>query len=638
MTGQPRRLRLLVPTRVRRSAREIGTRRIRWLLLVYGLVFLVMFGQLVNVQVVQGDEYADRSVRQRARIVDLPATRGRIYDREGDVLATSVQAATVYADPRAYRPSTTPDGQHVPAAADSRATAEALAPLLGIEVGEVRDRLERDAHFVYLGRQLDWEVGEQVRELALPGIGILSEPRRVYPGGGLAAQIVGFTGIDGEGLQGLEAQFDPVLQGRPGMLAFEQAPGGLGIASGTRELEPSDAGTDLVLTLDRDIQYAAQQAAADAVAANEATSASVVVLDVKTFEVLGMATAPSFDPNDRGDSDPETWRNRAITDVFEPGSTQKALTVAAAIDDGLITADTTTTSSGSVEAGGKVFRDQHRYPGEQWTTGDIVERSSNVGTIQIAKQLGAERLHHYLREFGYGAATGVGFPGESPGLLMDPSDWWGTSLPTISIGQGVAVTLMQLASSYATLANDGVAMAPKIVRGTVGEDGRLTPTVTTGERRVVSSETAAQVRTMLERVVTGEHGTGARAVVPGYSVAGKTGTARKPNPDTRGYSDEYVATFVGFAPVESPEIVVAVMVDEPQAAFYGGTVAAPVFGEVMGAALSARRVVPDGGSRSLDDAMASARIAAAEAAAAAEEPTTAADDPGSPPVGDPADG
>ncbi|MBS3940096.1 MAG: penicillin-binding protein 2 [Actinobacteria bacterium] len=621
MTGQPRRLRLLVPTRVRRSAREVGTRRIRWLLLVYGLVFLVMFGQLIMVQVVQGPEYADRSVRQRARIVDLPATRGRIYDRDGDVLATSVQAATVYADPRAYRPSQTPDGDHLPAAGDSRATAEALAPLLGVEAGDLRERLERDAHFVYLGRQLDWELGEQIRELGLPGVGILGEPRRVYPAGGLAAQIVGFTGIDGEGLQGLEAQFDAVLQGRPGMLAFEQAAtGGLGIASGTRELEPSEPGTDVVLTLDRDIQFAAQQAAADAVAVNEAASASVVVLDVTTFEVLGMATAPSFDPSQRGQSDPGTWRNRAVTDVFEPGSTQKALTVAAAIEEGLVSADTITDSRASIEAGGKTFRDQHPFPGDRWTTGDIVERSSNVGTIEMAKQLGDDRLYHYLREFGYGAPTGVGFPGESSGLLMKPSDWWGTSLPTISIGQGVAVTLMQLASSYATLANDGVAITPRIVRGTVGEDGRLTPTASTGERRVVSSDTAAQVRSMLERAITGEHGTGSRAVVSGYSVAGKTGTARKPNPDTRGYSGEYVATFVGFAPVESPEIVVAVMVDEPQADFYGGTVAAPVFSEVMGAALSARRVVPDGGSRGLDEAMDAARLAGAEAAGMVDRP------------------
>ncbi|MFA9428942.1 peptidoglycan D,D-transpeptidase FtsI family protein [Egicoccus sp. AB-alg2] len=634
MTQQPRRFRALGAPRVQRTARDVGTRRIRWLLLIYGLVFLLTFGQLVNIQVVQGSDYADRSVRQRARIVDLAATRGRIYDREGDVLATSVQSATVYADPRAYRPTETPDGQPVPAAGDSQAAAEELAPLLDLSVADVRDRLERDAHFVYLGRQLDWELGQRIRDLDLPGIGVLSEPKRVYPAGPLAGQIVGFTGIDGEGLQGLEAQYDRVLRGRPGMLAFEQAPGGLGITSGTRELSPSEPGTDLVLTLDRDIQYAAQQSAADVVEEFGAKGASVVVMDAKSFEVLAMASTPTFDPNDRGNTEPDTWRNRAVTDVFEPGSTQKALTIAAAVEEGIVDPDAVTPSSRGVRVGGKTFTDTHPYPGETWTVGDIMERSSNVGTIELAQELGPERLYDYLRAFGYGQSTGVGFPGESDGLLMSTENWWGTSLPTISIGQGVAVTLMQLATSYATLANDGVARTPKIVRGTVGEDGRLTPTASGGEQRVVSADTAAQVRAMLERVVSGEHGTGNRAAVPGYTAAGKTGTARKPSADSRGYSGEYIATFVGFAPVESPEIVVAVMVDEPRP-FYGGLVAAPVFSEVMGAALSARRVVPDGGSRSLDDAIDEARLAAAEAAAATEDPPLPPDDPGSPPVGDP---
>ncbi|GGI04315.1 peptidoglycan D,D-transpeptidase FtsI family protein [Egicoccus halophilus] len=634
MTEQPRRLRALAASRVQRSARETGTRRIRWMLLIYGLLFALTFGQLINVQVVQGPDYADRGVRQRARIVDLAATRGRIYDREGDVLATSVQSASVYVDPRAYRPGETPDGQVVPAAGDSREVAEALAPLLDLRADDVRDRLERDAHFVYLGRQLDWEVGERIRELELPGVGVLAEPQRVYPAGPLAGQIVGFTGIDGEGLQGLEEQYDQVLRGRSGVLTFDQAPGGLGITSGTRELQPSEPGTDLVLTLDRDVQYAAEQAAANAVEEHDAAAASVVVLDVDTFEVLGMASSPGFDPNDRGNSDPETWRNRAVTDVFEPGSVQKALTVAAALEEGLVSATSARPTSRSVQAGGRTFRDPHPFPGAQWTLGDMVERSSNVGTIELAQQLGPERLYDYLREFGYAQPTGVGFPGESSGLLMPTENWWGTSLPTISIGQGVAVTLMQLATSYATLANDGVARTPRIVRGTVGEDGRLTPTASGGERRVVSPDTAGQVRSLLERAVSGEHGTGGRAAVEGYSVAGKTGTARKPSVDARGYSGEYVATFVGFAPVEDPEVVVAVMVDEPGPVFYGGLVAAPVFSEVMAATLAARRVAPDGGSPSLDVVMDEARLVAAETAALESE-ALPADDPGSPPVGDP---
>jgi cell division protein FtsI (penicillin-binding protein 3) len=295
------------------------------------------------------------------------------------------------------------------------------------------------------------------------------------------------------------------------------------------------------------------------------------------------------------------------------------------------------TVENGIRVGGKTFTDAYSHPTETWTVSEIMERSSNVGTIKIAQQLGAERLDGYLRDFGYGRPTGVGFPGEGGGLLMPTADWWATSLPTIAIGQGVAVTLVQLANSYATLANDGVAVQPRIVRGTVGDDGRLTPAAAPTVREVISADAALQVRQMLEAAVVGEHGTGARAAVPGYSVAGKTGTARKPNEGARGYSSEYIATFVGFAPVDNPQLVVAVMVDEPRP-FYGGLVAAPVFSEVMQAALTARRILPDGGSRALDDALLEARASLAEQRAAQEGPATPADDPASPPVGSPVGG
>jgi cell division protein FtsI (penicillin-binding protein 3) len=638
MTQQPPPRHLRAARRgLRRTGLEVGVRRIRWLLGIYGLAFLVTFGALINIQVINAPDYADRSVRQRARTVELVATRGRLYDREGDVLATSVQSATIYADPRAYRGTETPTGQPVPPAATAAEVAAALAPLVDGDVGALTERLERDAHFVYVARQLDWEVGQEIRELGLPGIGVISEPRRVYPSGGLAGQVVGFTGIDGEGLQGLEAQYDQILRGRPGMLAFEQAPGGLNIASGARELVPPEAGTDLVLTLDREIQHAAERAAADAVEEFNARGASVLVLEVGTGEVLAMASVPTYDPNRRTEEDRERWRNRAVTDVFEPGSTQKALTVAAAIEEGLVTGSTTMPVEHGIRVGGKTFTDAYQHPTERWSVTEIMERSSNVGTIKIAQELGEERLDRYLREFGYGRPTGVGFPGEGGGLLMPTSQWWGTSLPTIAIGQGVAVTLVQLANSYATLANDGVAVQPRIVRGTVGEDGRLTPAAAPTTREVISPDTAAQVREMLEAAVIGEHGTGVRAVVPGYTVAGKTGTARKPNEGARGYSSEYIATFVGFAPVEDPQLVVAVMVDEPRP-FYGGIVAAPVFSEVMQSALTTRRVAPDAGNRSLEEALLEARVRAAEHTASLEGPATPADDPASPPVGTPAGG
>lgn len=565
--------------------------RLRWVLAIYGVVALLIVGQLVRIQVIDDGGYAAQSLAQRARTIDLPGERGRIYDRDGDVLATTVTAATIYADPRAFQPRRTPDGLDVPPASDADEVARTLAPLLERDADDIRQRLTGDGHFTYLARQLDHEVGEAVTELGIDGVGVLAEPRRVYPAAGLAGQIVGFTGVDGEGLQGLEARYDQQLIGTPGMLAVERAPRGLDIASGVRELVPSEPGNDLVLTLDRDVQATAERAAMEAVEEFDAAGASVVVLEVDSGDVLAMASAPDFDPNDRGDSDPETWRNRAVTDVFEPGSTQKAFTVAAAIEEGLVTEDSRWTVPETLEYGGRSWRDAHPEPTSEQSLTEVVERSSNVGTIQIADRLGPERLERYLRAFGEGSTLGTGFPGEASGLLRPSDQWWGTSLPTISIGQGVAVTLLQLAHGYATLANDGVSVAPRIVRGTVGDDGLLSPAPDQPRRRVVGADAAQQVQRMLEQAVSGESGTGARAQVDGYRVAGKTGTARKPSADSRGYSGEYVASFVGFAPAEDPQLVVAVMVDEPTP-FFGGLVAAPVFSEVMQEALATRRVRP----------------------------------------------
>ncbi len=615
---EPRRL-ALRPRRpiAPRPGAITSVHRLRWLLGIYLLIALIIGGQLVRIQVVDTPGYASLSASQRARIIELPGERGRIYDREGDVLATTVQAATIYADPRAFRPREAGEGLVAPPAADAAEVAATLAPMLERDAAELEAKLTEDAHFVYLARQLDHEVGAAVRELGIEGIGVLAEPKRVYPGGGLAGQIVGFTGIDGEGLQGLEARYDDLLVGQPGLLTLERAPGGLDIHSGTRELTPSEPGTDLVLTIDREVQHVAERAAADVTAEFDAEGASVVVMEVATGDVLAMASAPTFDPNARGDADASTWRNRAVTDVFEPGSTQKALTIAAAIEEGLVDERSVLRVPSGITIAGKTFTDSTPQPTSDWSLTEIMERSSNVGTIEVAEELGPERLEEYLRSFGIGSSTGTGFPGESPGLLMPHDQWWGTSLPTISIGQGVAVSLTQLANSYATIANDGVAVSPRIVRGTVGEDGRLTPAARPTERRVVSQDTAEQVQRMLETVVTGEHGTGHRAAVEGYRVAGKTGTARKPNDGARGYSSEYVSTFVGFAPVDDPALVVAVMVDEPRP-FYGGLVAAPVFSDVMRAALASRRVLPDGDALSLDESMGAAeraRLAAAEEAA-----------------------
>lgn len=603
-------------------------RRSLLLAVVLGLAFLLLAGRLVHVQILEGDRYAALGAEQRDRTIELPARRGRIYDREGDVLATSVDAATIYADPRAFRPGEGPDGARRPPAADAGRVARRLAPVLGREAAAIRRDLRRDAHFVYLARQRPWRVGEQVRDLDLPGVGVLTESTREYPAGDLAGQVLGATGIDGNGLEGLELGYDDVLSGRDGRLQVERAPGGLSIASGVRELVPAEPGTDLVLTLDREIQSAAEEVAARVHEEHDAAGVGIVVLDVGTGDVLAMANAPGYDPDRIDASEPAQRRNRVVTDVFEPGSVQKAVTAAAAVDAGVVEPDSALRVADRLTVAGKTFSDAHEHAPRSMTFAEIIETSSNVGTIRVAQRLGPERLAEALRRFGYGRPLGLGFPGEAAGLLAPVGDWWPTSLPTIAIGQGVAVTLLQAANAYATIANDGVAVTPRLVRGTVGDDGRLEPSPAGDQRRIISARSAGAVRQMLDRVVAGERGTGARAAVPGHRVAGKTGTARKPAADGRGYSDDFVASFVGFAPVDDPELVVAVMVDEPSP-IWGGVVAAPAFSAVMETALAHRGVAPtgDGGSSVATD-LAEARRAGRQAAdRPGEGPSGARDEP-----------
>lgn len=572
-------------------------------MLVFVLILMsVLTGRLVQLQVLEGADLASIGEEQRTRSIELAARRGRLYDRDGAVLATSVDSATIIADPYAYTSRTLPDGRTQPPLTSAADAARQLAPHLALDKADVREMLERDSRFVYLGRRLDWEAGEAVMSLGLPGIARVVEPRRVYPNGALGASLLGFTGADGEGRHGLEQTYDELLAGVPGRVAVEGAPQGLTIAAGAREVTPSSSGTDLVLTIDREIQQHAEAAAMAAMEIYDAVGASVLVLEVGTGEVIGAASTPGFDPADRGD-DPELWRNRAVTDVFEPGSVQKAVTIAAAIDAGLVGSSTVLEVSDSVTIGPKTFRDAHKHPTEPMTVAEIMATSSNVGTMMIADMLGDERLHDRLVDFGYGSQTGVGLSGESGGILPAVADWSVTSRPTIAIGQGVAVTMLQAAHAYATLANGGVAVTPTILRGTVGVDGQLVPSEQDEGTRVVSEDTARQIVEMLGGVVESDGGTGANAAVPGYRVGGKTGTARKPGPG--GYTDQYIATFVGMAPLEDPQFVIAVMVDEPFPIF-GGVVAAPIFSDVMEFTLRSRGVAPTSDSTDLDELLAEA--------------------------------
>lgn len=575
----------------RALARARSGRRLAGVLVVYLLLTALIGWRLVDVQLLSAGRYRSLGEAQLQREIEVPASRGRLYDRDGEPLAMSVEAATVYANPPVF------DGED----ADPGRVAADLAPLLGVSADDLLERLRRDVGFVFLARQVPRGVGEQIRAMRLPGVGVLEEPARTYPAAGLAAQVVGFAGIDNTGLGGLELQYDAVLSGQPGRLWLERAPGGLTITGAPREVHPPVAGTDVVLTIDRELQWATEEALVQAVERFDAAGASAVVLDARSGEVLAMASAPGFDPARAAEADDYARRNRAVTDVFEPGSVNKVVTAAAAVEEGVMRPGQAMTVPESYAVGPKRFRDLHRDGAEDLTLADILSRSSNVGTIMLAERLGDERLHDYLRDFGYGRPTGLGFPGESAGLMAPVERWWRTSLPTIAIGQGVSATLLQVAGVFEVVASGGEWVAPTLVRGTVDPQGRPRRAGDGERRRVVSASTAATVSHMLAGVV--DHGTGALAAVPGYAVAGKTGTARKPSQTARGYEqDAYVATFAGFAPADDPAVVVAVMIDDPTP-IWGGLTAAPVFSEIMDFTLRHRRIPPsDPGARTAESA------------------------------------
>lgn len=551
------------------------------LLIAYLVLTAATGARLVSVQVLNASDYAQLAARQTQRHVELPASRGKLYDREGQPLAMSLAAATIYAHP----PVLEDDG------VDVHTVAAELAPLVDRPVDEVVEVLTRDASFAYLARQLPRRVGDQVEALRLPGVGVLREPRRSYPGGELAAQLIGFAGVDNVGLAGLEGEYDDVLAGRPGTVQLERAPGGLTISAAPRQVQPPVAGRDLVLTLDRPIQHVAERALEDAVHEHGAKGGSAVVLDVERGEVLAMASVPAIDPESFGSSGVYERSNRAVTDIYEPGSVSKIVTAAAALEEGAVSTGEVFSVPDSYQIGTKTFRDASTHDPWALTLPEIIARSSNVGTIKVAQRLGPDALYEYLRAFGYAERTGVGFPGEAAGLLPPVDDWWATSLPTIAIGQGVSTTLLQVATVLATVANGGERVQPSLLRGTVDDDGRLQPAAPPERRRVVSPETAAAVRDMLVGAVEGEHATGRLAAVPGYRVAGKTGTAQKPSATARGYAEgAYVSSFAGFAPADEPALAVAVMIDEPSSEFYAGIVAAPVFREITEFALGHRRI------------------------------------------------
>lgn len=543
---------------------------------IFSLAFLGMASRLFVLQIVDGPRYSRLAVAQRDSVITFPARRGAILDREGEPLAISIDLHTVWADP-----------EHVE---DPRAEAEKLAPVLGLDPVEVEQKLSCDCRFQYIARQVGAKLAQKVTDLDLPGIYMEAEPKRYYPGRRLASHLLGFVNIDGQGLEGVEAQYDDILTGTPGSMTLEQDPVGRSLPQAEFEYKRPEPGRSLLLTIDKELQYFTQATLEAATQRYSAEAGTAIVMKPQTGEILALANTPDFDPNKAGGFSDEERRNRAVTDVYEPGSAYKVVTVAGAIEEGVVTPKTTFTVADSFAYSDRVFNDSHPHPTEKMTVKEIIEQSSNVGTIHIGLRLGGKKIDEYVRRFGFASKTGLDFPGESPGIVLDRKDWSGPTIATIPIGQGIAVTPIQMAAAYSTIANGGKWVEPKLLAATMNEEGKAEASSPPAKRRVISRSTARSMADILTGVT--EKGTGIEAQIPGYAVAGKTGTAQKPLP-TGGYGNAYTGSFAGFAPANRPALVVIVILDEPSP-IWGGSTAAPTFKTIMEFALRHLGISPTG--------------------------------------------
>ncbi len=545
-----------------------------------------MFGALAvrvtQLQVLSGDRYKSLALAQRLRTIPLPADRGSIFDRNGRDLAMSVQRSTVWADPTLVT--------------EPVATATKLAPLLGVAPATLVPLLSDRTHrFKYLAHTVDDAVADHVKALNLPGVGLVDESKRTYPGDSVAAPVLGRVGGVGQGLDGLEAYYEDTLTGRPGKLVVEQDQDGRDIPNTQRQRIDARRGTDIVLTIDESLQYVVEHSLVDEVTATAAKGGMAVLLDVTTGEVLAMATVLGATPTEAARPAGADEKNRPLTDVFEPGSTMKLITLSTAIDDGVVTPASRfeVPQTIAITANGRTisppYTDVHAHGVENWSVTDIMRESSNVGVVKIAQKMDSAELANGLRAFGLGRRTAIDFPGQSEGLLTPPDKYYATGKTSTAIGYGNAVTAMQMLDAYTTIANDGVTRPPRLIRSMIDAsgvrrsgDGALPKT-----KRIVSAGTAQAMRQMLTQVVG--NGTGGCAAVPGYTTAGKTGTAHKAAQG--GYTGGTMASFIGFAPAESPRFASIVVLDEP-ANQYGGAASAPVFSEIMQFALMQYRVPP----------------------------------------------
>lgn len=560
-------------------------------------VFSIFAAQLLRIQGFDSSAVAAQALEERTEKVVIPALRGEIISSDGEVLASSRARETVVADPTAvctYKQENKKGCDSATSGVAVDLAAKALAPLLGRTVADLRPKLAGSGRYQVLDRKVSPLTWRKISKLGIPGIykdSAEAVPERVYPHGPNSASLVGFVTSDGAAGGGLESMMDKTLKGKAGYSVFEKAPDGSKIPGGRQGGVEAVDGQDVTMTVNSNIQWYAQNALAQQMGRMGAQSGTVVVMNAKTSKILALASYPTYDPNDIGRAK-GTLVNRALNDVFEPGSTAKVMTVSAALEDKKVTPDQPVVIPNRLKRFDANFKDSHEHPTLNATVAGALAESSNIGTILIGETLEPKRLEEYYRKFGLGSKSGLGFPGESAGILAPAEKWSGTQRSTVMFGQGLSVTAIQAASVFQTIANGGMRMTPSLVEGTTNADGEFTRAATKPGTRVISEDTASKVNAMLEGVVS-EEGTAPKAQIPGYRVAGKTGTADYYDARLGKYSGK-TASFIGYAPADDPELVVAVIVQRPSASIFGGTVAAPVFHDVMTYALQELKVPPTG--------------------------------------------
>ncbi len=540
--------------------------------------------RLVELQVVEAGQLGEKARIQRSISIEVPANRGNILDRNGEILAMSIEKDTIFATPYFVEETAT--------------TAQELGKILDEDWKPIYEKLTRGSGFEYIRRKADRSIAKKIREAALPGIEMFPESERYYPGPYLASHTIGFLNIENDALTGIESAFDKKLRGKSGSLEMERDTQQRPIPGTPLVSNPPIHGEDIVLTIDKEIQHKAQVELKKAVEAAEAVGGWVIVMASATGEILALASEPTFSLNKYAhlnkytEDDVALFRNRIITDVYEPGSTMKIVTAAAALEEGLYVPESVFALPGTLSIGGYTIGEAYSRGTEIFTFSQIVEKSSNIGAITLAQALGKERLYGYARDFGFTTTVGIELPGEAQGSIPVPDDWSASTLATVSYGQGIAATALEMIRAVNVIPSGGVLVNPTLIRS--GDDSSGASEAINkqdGERkRVLSRKTAVTMGEILQRAV--ENGTGKLAQIPGFAVGGKTGTANKVKPGVGYEQGKYISSFVGFTPVDKPGITILVSIDEPQGVYYGGVVAGPVFASVGEYALQRLKITP----------------------------------------------